>query len=245
MKSFLKFILALCALNINQAIADSKPTYVIGVENITYDPYYTVKENGEYGAFARDIFDLFAKKSNIQFKYEPMPVARLFKEYLGGGLDFKYPDSSLWMSEGRKNKNIIYSDNVVEYIDGAIIKAENKNKDISFIKKLGTIRGFEVGEYKKRQIQIEESSNIPELIDKLDNNKIDAVFFNVAVALNYVNRNKYFKNKFIFKKEYPYLHDYYRLSTMKHKDVIDKFNLFLKKNIKEINEMKKKNKIIF
>jgi ABC-type amino acid transport substrate-binding protein len=218
---------------------------VIGVENITYAPYYTILSDGEYGAFSRDVFNLFAKKNNINIKFEPLSVARLFKEFFSGNIEFNYPDSELWQKEDRVGKTIFYSDNVVDYIDGIIIKTENKTKDISFIKTLGTIRGFEIGVFKEKRINVVESSSIQDLIEKLYNDKVDAVYFNVAVALNYVNENKVLKNKLFFKKDFPYSMGYYKLSSNKNKEFIDKFNLFLKKNKKEIKELKNKNKIIF
>lgn len=241
------FKILVIALVLNHIVTFSEPqkTYTISVENLSYSPFYDTDNYGSYTGFSKDLFDLFAKKNNIKLNYQPMPVARLLKEFFNGNIDFKYPDSELWQKENRVNKNIFYSNNVVEFIDGIVMKVEYKNKDISFIKTLGTIRGFESGGYREKGIRINESSNIPELIDKLYQNKVDAVYFNVVVALHYINHNEQFKNKFMFKKEFPHSKEFYKLSTMKHKDVIEKFNLFLKRNEKEIKKLKQKHGIAF
>ncbi len=240
-----KILVIACFFGSNVLFSEDKKTYTISVENISYKPYFYTDLSKNYKGFSRDLFDLFAKKNNIQIEYSPMPVARILKDFFNGDINFKFPDVASWQKENRVNKKIIYSDNVVEYIDGVIVKVENKNKNLSFLKTLGTIRGFETSVYKMKGIRIDESSNIPELIDKLSNNKVDAVFFNVSVAIHYINNNAKYKNKFLFKRDFPYLREYYKLSTMKHKDFIDKFNVFLRTNRKEINALKLKNGIIY
>jgi ABC-type amino acid transport substrate-binding protein len=186
------------------------------------------------------------QKTGVKFKFLPMPIFRLYKEFIDGNIDFKFPDSVNWQSEMKKNKNIIYSDDVITYIDGIVMKNENKNMTISEIKTIGTIRGFELKEYKNKNKNIKflESNNISELIDDLYKEKIDAVYFNVAVALHVVNNNVLFKNKFLFRKDLPYVLDHYKISTIKNKILIDDFNNFLKNNNKEIMELRKKNGII-
>ena len=222
-------------------------TYSVGVENLNYAPYFYIDSSGNYKGFSNDIFELFMQNTGIKFKFLPMPIFRLYKEFIDGNIDFKFPDSINWQSEMKKNKNIIYSDDVITYIDGIVMKNENKNKNISEIKTIGTIRGFEVKEYKdkNKNIKFLESNNISELIDSLYKDKIDAVFFNIAVALYIVNNNVQYKNKFMFRKDLPYVLDHYKMSTIKNKKLIEDFNNFLKNNNKEIKDLKKKNGIIY
>ena len=240
-----KIVLITSLFYFNFLFAEPQKTYTISVENISYSPYFSTDSYGNYSGFSRDLFDLFAKKNNIHLIYQSMPVARLLKDFFNGNIDLKFPDVEAWQKESRVNKNIIYSNNVVEFIDGIVVKVENKDKDLSFLKVLGTIRGFDPSVYKMKGIRIDESSNIPELIDKLNNDKVDAVFFNVSVAIHYINNNTQYKNKFMFKRDFPYLREYYKLSTLKNKEIITKFNYFLKKHEKDIKELKKKNGIIF
>ncbi len=238
--NFLKLMLFLLIIKFSDVYAKNEQVYIVGVENIDYMPYYTVNSSGEYGGYSRDLLDLFCKKNNIKFKYQPMSVLRLFREFLDGNVDFKFPDDKLWQSQLKADKNIFYSNNAVEYIDGLIIRNEFKDKKIEDLKIIGTIRGFEVGVYKEKNIKILESSSIAELLNKLDKKEIDGVYFNINVALNFINKNNFFKNKFAFKKEFPYTRDYYKLSSIKHKDIILKFNQFLIKSNTEINKLKKK-----
>ncbi len=242
---FFKILVITFFFSSNILFSKDKTTYTISVENISYKPYFYTDSSKNYKGFSRDLFDLFAKKNNIRIEFQTMPVARILKDFFNGDIDIKFPDVAKWQKEKRVNKKIFYSENVVEFIDGVIVKVENKNKDLSFLKTIGTIRGFETSIYKKKGIRIIESSNIPELIDKLNNNMVDGVFFNVSVAIHYINSNKKYKNKLIFKKDFPYYRDYYKLSSMKNKDFINKFNVFLRTNSKEINALKLKNGIVF
>ena len=90
-----------------------------------------------------------------------------------------------------------------------------------------------------------DASLVVNLIDSLYKDKTDAVFFNIAVALNVVNNNVKYKNKFMFRKDLPYVLDHYKISTIKNKKLIEDFNIFLKNNNKEIIDLKKKNGIIY
>lgn len=226
----------------NPIFASQQNEFTLGVERIDYYPYYTTNISGKYIGFAKDLFDYFSKKNNISFTYEPRPVARLIDEFLKGRLDFKFPDSSIWRKDLKEKYDIIYSDDVVDFVDGIIVKVENKNKEIGFLKDVGTIIGFTViDNYKK--IHFEESSNIETLIEKLNANRLDGIYINIAVGMNFINNNSKLKNKFIFRKDFPHKKGTYKLSTIKHKELIKTFNKFLKKESKEIKLLKDKYKL--
>ena len=249
MKYFTKALKIFAITNVltfsNASLPQNKITYTVGVENIDYAPYFSIDANGNYGAFARDFLDLFAKKNNIEFKYIPMPIAMLYEEFINGSIDFKYPDNPNWFLEEKKGKNIIYSDGAVEYVDGVILKSENKNMDIKLLKSIGTINGFDTKIYSDKGLKIIEYRSIQDLIENLNSNNVDCIYFNVAVALKFINKNPEYKGKFIFQKNFPYTMQKYSLSTIKNKEIIELLNKFLKTNSKEINELKKKNKIFF
>ena len=174
-----------------------------------------------------------------------MPIAMLYEEFINGSIDFKYPDNPNWFLEEKKGKNIIYSDGAVEYVDGVILKSENKNMDIKLLKSIGTINGFDTKIYSDKGLKIIEYRSIQDLIENLNSNNVDCIYFNVAVALKFINKNPEYKGKFIFQKNFPYTMQKYSLSTIKNKEIIELLNKFLKTNSKEINELKKKNKIFF
>jgi polar amino acid transport system substrate-binding protein len=50
---------------------------------------------GNYAGYARDVLDTFAAQYGHTFSYKPMPVARLWDEYLvQKSVDIKFPDNA-------------------------------------------------------------------------------------------------------------------------------------------------------
>ncbi|WP_445945097.1 hypothetical protein [Shewanella sp.] len=94
--------------------------FVIGVEDIEYYPIYA-KRDGDYAGFARELFDAFGAANGHSFQYKPLPIKRLFSDFLGNKLDFKFPDSPYWQTDMKADKNVIYSASVLEYIDGVLV----------------------------------------------------------------------------------------------------------------------------
>jgi len=116
-------------------------SYLVGVENIDYLPHYT-GENNQYKGFSRVLLDTFARKSGYHFTYRPLPLNRLFKEFLDGKADFKYPDNPDWSADLKKEKNVCYSMPVVSAITGVMVLPENKTHGLEKFGTLGTMMGF-------------------------------------------------------------------------------------------------------
>jgi len=218
-------------------------TFIIGVENIKYYPHYS-NENGEYSGYARAVLDAFAEKKGYTFIYNLMPVKRLYGEFLSGKVDFKYPDNPLWMGDAKKGKKIEYSKPVAEYIDGVMVLKENKKKGKSFLKNLGTVRGFTAWKYldemKKGKIKFHENSTFEGLLKQVILGRIDGAYINVAVAEYQLNKILNKKGSLVFDSSLPFEKDNYYLSSIKHSDILEEFNFFLKKEKKLIKSLKKK-----
>ena len=101
----------------------------LGVESVNYYPLYGTfdendKDSGEYVGLAADIFRLYNKsQNNFEVEFQPRPIKRLFAEFLkdNSAFDAKFPDNALWAADMKKDKNVIYSDSVMEYTDGSFV----------------------------------------------------------------------------------------------------------------------------
>lgn len=50
--------------------------FVVGVEEISYQPYYSLQNDGRYVGFARDMLHAAAKSTGHTFVYRPLPIER-------------------------------------------------------------------------------------------------------------------------------------------------------------------------
>ncbi|WP_163835228.1 transporter substrate-binding domain-containing protein [Spartinivicinus ruber] len=205
-------------------------TFTVGVEDIDYYPFYSYN-NKEYSGAAYEILDAFAKKNNYTFTYKGMPVTRLLKSYLNGEVDFKFPDNAYWGQEDKKAHSVVYSQPVLSFIDGVLVKPENKDKNIEWLKRLGTLRGFTAWDYldliKANKVTLRGVSSLDSLIKQVANDRLDAAYFNIQVASYYLKHKLNQADLLVFNESLPHTKSNYHLSTIKHAKIISKFNQFL------------------
>lgn len=236
MKKLLFLLTAVTLFNVSLSAEE----FTVGVENIDYYPHYQI-ENGEYRGFARGVLDLFAKQNGHIFIYKPMPIKRLFHDFLEGNIDFKYPDNPYWQKEMKQGKEVRYSNTVTEYIDGVMVKKENVGK--AKLKVLGSVMGFTPWEYinkiEKKEITLKENSNFKNLLKQAIARRVDGAYINTAIA-DYTLTKMGKEGALVFDKTLPFTKSSYFLSTIKHPKILKEFNLFLKNNKEEIEKLKKK-----
>lgn len=242
--SFKLLILIFFSIFFSPNTSAKEQTYSVGVETLQYFPQYTYT-NGEYGGFGRAILDAFAQKKGYKFNYVARPVARLNAEFLTGDrFDFRYPENSHWTQEMKKDKNIIYSSPVVEFIDGVMVKPNNKGAGINKLKTLGTVRNFTPWPYLKMKgrskPKIVENDSFLSLLEMTLLDRIDGAYINVYVA-QYQLKHVFNKpNTLVFDPKLPYLKGAYHLASIKHADIIAEFNQFMSQETKLVNQLKKK-----
>lgn len=216
---------------------------VIGVEGIEYFPIYA-KKDGEYKGFAREFFDAFATYSGHTITYKPMPIKRLYHEFLNGRVDLKFPDSAYWKSDEKKGKNVLYSANILDYIDGVMVLPSNISKGKERLKKLGTVRGFTpwdyIGEVKSGVIKVHESTDLMGLVKLVKAGRIDGVYFNVSVARYFLKHTLFEEGTIQFDESLPHSRGAYQASTINHPDILEELNTFLSEKAVMIETMKKK-----
>ena len=216
------------------------------MENIKYYPLYEYKggeTDRKFLGVCGDIFYDFSDQSKFQFKVKALPVVRLFKHFCDGKVDLKFPDNKNWGGDFKKGKTVIYSDPIVQYIDGVLTlkgKQDLKHQDL---KKLGTVRGFTpwdyIGDIKEKNIELHEGSSLGQLLQMLKKERIDGIYGNVAVCFHEANK---INIDIAFCKQLPHTKDNYHLSTIEHPEIIEEFNAYLKNNQSKIQEWVKQHK---
>ncbi len=242
LKTFVFVVISLFSIP-NFSFAQNK-AYIVGVDNISYFPHY-VHENNEYRGFAREVLGAFAKRRGYTFIYKARPVARLFKEYLEQGkFDFKYPDNSYWQSDMKKSKKVVYSQPVVEYIDGVMVLPERKGRGVEHLKRLGTIRAFTPWTYldliKAGKVKISENSDFIPLIKMTLMKRVDGAYINVAIAHYQLENVLHKSNALVFDPDLPHTRSFYHLSSIKYPEIIEEFDRFLIQERNLIDGLKEK-----
>jgi len=227
----------------SQAEHSFKKDYIIGVQNFEQYLPYSQFANGRYRGFNKKLLDLFAKSKGYKFVYQAYPVKRLYKSFLDKKVDFKYPDNPYWNADLKINSNITYSQKVVEYIDGVMVIPKNKNRDISKLKNLAVVAGFTPFPYftyiKEDKIRVMEFFEYKKMLDMGLRHRVDGVYSNIAVTQYYLREVLNQEDRLIFDENLPYIKSHRYLSTIKYPDIIEEFNIFLKKYKHRIDTLKR------
>lgn len=236
-------ILQLLVISLLYCTEPVKTDFIIGVQEIEeYLPYSQIRD-GEYIGFNRELLDMFAEYKGYNFTYVPRPIKRLLKEFTEGKYDFKYPDNPYWASESKKDFNIIYSDPVVEFIDGVIVTESQKDLPLDSLQKLGMILGYTPVPYLdyiyEDKISVSTSYFLKNLLVLLKREQIDGIYINIDVAKCYIDDS----DKFYFNTTLPYIRATRHLSTINYPEIINEFNIFLIEKQAEIKELKKLHKV--
>lgn len=222
-------LLMALALLANTAWSADQKTMVVGVENLAFQPHYGT-QNGEYTGYFRDLMDAFAKHEGLKVVYKPMGIDDLYAAFFKGQVDFKYPDDAAWRGDARKGLHIYYSKPSVDYVDGTLKLASNKDLNSSKIKTMGKPAGFFTPPYTsaiEAGMKVVEFNTTQELIEALRAGKIDAAYHNIDVALYYARHVN--AKDVVFAPDLPMIQSEYRLSSSKYPDIIKKFDEFVVK----------------
>jgi hypothetical protein len=159
-------------------------------------------------------------------------------------LDFKYPDDPNWKSNLKKGIQIYYSNGLLTYIDGTVVKKENMKKKIKI---LGTVSGFTPWDYldliKANKVKLKENRNLKSLLINTKKGFIDGAYVNVEVAKNICKKLGLKQDSLVFDESLPFTKSGYRVSTIKHPKIIQELNHFIVTHKKFIDDIRKKYKI--
>lgn len=238
-------LLVLCALALLWAgpVRAERIELTVGVERIDYPPYGSFR-HGDYEGFARDLLDSFAIEYGYTMVYVPLPVKRLYQDFLETRtLDLKFPDSPDWHASRRKGLHIVYSAPVCSYKDGILVKPENLGKGLGALKTLGILAGFKPWlldpPLDPKSVKVSENASVSGLLGKGLMGRVDGVYANVAVArhlLKAMGRS----GQLVLDPGLPHTTGYYRLSTIKRPLALQEFDEFLKTRSGLVDSLKRK-----
>tara|TARA_R110000751_G_scaffold116604_2_gene216661 strand:- start:476126 stop:476923 length:798 start_codon:yes stop_codon:yes gene_type:complete len=228
-------IYCLCVTNHAQA-----GSFVIGVEDISYYPYFDFNSNQT--TFSKAIFDQFAKENGHQISYLPLPIRQFPKWLYEENIDFKFPDNVRWQERNNgRQLRIHFSDEIVAMTAGTLVMPKNKDKDPSFFKTIGTITGFHptlwVKQLEQGKVTIYEDSSAKILVKHLVNGLIDGLDIDLAVA-NVGLQNLHIQQDLVFNENLPKQNYSYQISTVKYPEIIKQFNQWLVKRRDYIDSQK-------
>lgn len=205
-------------------------TYVVGVEELDYLPYYGTVDGQVDGAI-RDLLDAFAADSGYRFVYRPMPILRLFAALERGDIDFKFPENPLWTHPEKQAIALSYSRPLLLATDAAFVLPDRLGRTAAEIRSLGKILGFDLPFWSRRP-------NPPELftVQSVDSllmiglaGRVDAVHANVAV-MEEVLRRRGREGALIRDPGLPTIDYDYRLGTARHPDLLRKLDDWIAAN---------------
>ncbi len=217
-------------------------SYVIGVEDSAFAPHYSVDKQGRYQGFARELFDLFAAKSGVQLSFKPLSVAQLLPALLAGEVDFKYPDSANWAQERKAGKALSYSQGVVDYVDGVLVAPQRQGQPLERLKRLAMVDGWTPRGYQERidaqQIELTYSDDLRQMIRQALKKNTDGAYFNVVVATHYLDNIRARPGALVFDAKLPHSRGSFHLSTLKHPQLLQRFDRFLTEHQAEVEVLK-------
>ncbi|MGF1704450.1 transporter substrate-binding domain-containing protein [Enterovibrio baiacu] len=236
------------ASSLASAKSEDAKRFVVGVQNFNdYSPYSSFVNN-TYSGFNRELLDAFAQDYGYEFVYMALPIKRLYRQFLDGTVDFKYPDNAIWSATQKEGHNILYSDPIVSFVDGVIVLNKNKPIKRDELNKLGMIAGFTPSPYLKdidsKRLEVFETRSLEPLIKMLTTGRIDGIYTNLAVMRNHVSHHHDQTTLMSMSQTLPHVTGTRHLSTKLHPGMIVEFNQFLKQNRKLVNEIKQKHGLL-
>lgn len=217
--------------------------FTIGVEGLSYQPYSSV-QSGQYQGYFREVLDKFAADNGHQFVYKPLPIKRLYSDFLSGAVDFKLPDNPNWNKDAKQAKAVLYSQPLTRFVDGVLVHPDNIDK--TTLSKLGLVRGFTPFPYldliNSGEVKVREVNDTDSLIQLVSNKRIDGGYINIGVA-QYRMRTTMKDINLQHNDKLRSDSSDISLSTFNHPTIMDQFNQWLDNNSVWVNEVKNKYQI--
>lgn len=220
---------------------EAKPTVVVGVEQFDDLPLLD-GNHGHFSGFAREVFDLFGQRRGYTIQYRGLPIPDLYHAFfVDQSVDLKFPDNPVWMTPLRKSKRVYYSNGVVDFIDGVMVKPDRQGGHLEMLQHMGTIRGFDVGSYQERmqdgKLHLEQVDEVKMLLESGLIGRLDGVYLDVAIAVARL-KGMGRANALVFDPHLPHHVSSYLVSSVKRPDLVREFNDFLIKDKPAIDALK-------
>ena len=139
---------------------------------------------------------------------------------------------------------MLYSDSIVEYIDGVMVLPSHKGRGVASLKTIGTVRGFTPWDFfdliKAGKLEISENNSFTGVLRQAVLDRVDGAYINVAVANYQLKEILRQPGALVFDSGLPHTRSSYFFSSIKHPDMIQEMNRFLKEKASVVKELKTK-----
>ncbi|MEK2646923.1 substrate-binding periplasmic protein [Bdellovibrio sp. BCCA] len=216
--------------------------FVIGVGEYDYLPH-TGFVKGRFAGFGEAVLTAFAKAKGYTFEYKAVSIPRMFKVFLEDAtVDFMYPNNEYWDAEHQRKKGVLFSSPVVTYVDGIVVRPENKKISLAQLKSIGIIKGFDPIQYKdlvkEKKIKMYEHSDVVALLKMVLNKRVQGAYLNPLVAAYYLKTHVKSDEMLVLADKLPFINSSYYFSTIKYSKVLEEFDEFLKKERSFFHKLK-------
>lgn len=236
-------LLAALSLGAIQPVAGA-PLYRVGVEDVDYYPIYALSADGQYRGYARDLLDLFAAHAQIQLRYVPLPVQRLYHEYWAGRLDLVFPDSPRWHEVGKPQGVITYSQPLLTFQDVMLVLPARLGQPLERFRKLGFVRGFTPWKFHAEMaaglVEIHRAPSPEGLIRMTLAGYIDGANMAQQVARYHLGQLERPDALVAEPRLLPSGDSHYYLSSIRHPELIQRFDAFLRSERQAVAALKAK-----
>ncbi|MCW8092446.1 transporter substrate-binding domain-containing protein [Alteromonas sp. ASW11-130] len=222
------------------ATESAKKVFTIGVEAIDYYPHFRFMHETDKG-FGWAVMEAFSNQSGYEFKYIPLPVARLRNAMRHGKLDFAYPDNPNWHEE-ESVKSFKYSLPFAIAMGGTMVSREWVNPKLENFQSLSVVRGFSPIKWlalfendNVQRVNVNDTTAALELVLRKRVTGADVEYHVAKHHLRRLNR----ENELKLAVTLPFDTVGFRLSTIKHHHIIAEFDTFLIKHADLIDNLKK------
>ena len=128
-----------------------------------------------------------------------------------------------------------------------MVKKENLGKCLPSLKKLGFLKEFTAWDYYKeiyveKTIKGKEANDFQGLLKQIIKNRVDGGYISIAGRGHEASQIG-LAGKLVYDPALPATKSGYKLSSNKHKDIIEKFDKFLVEKKAELDEIRKKYKV--
>ncbi len=241
MRPYLRYcrvILAILGLSLPSTYAKE---YVVGIEDINYYPHYDFTGEQPRGYFF-ELMQLFSQKSGHQFKFQKLPVKRLYVA-AKGEVDLVYPDNPRWQQYLYASYPKTFSEPVIHTLGSTMVRPENRHIPVARVKYLAVIHGFAPSKWlelkKIYSFNIVDVQDVPAALGLVLKKRADAAVVGYNVAQAYLAAHQQ-TAELVAGEQLPFTDVPFLLSTVNHPELIAEFNQFLNSEHAAIQALKDK-----
>lgn len=232
--------------NTTKTDSTTKRSFKVGVSYLNQYPVYSAANNGEKG-IGWAILKAFGDKNDIEFEFVSMPMTKLQPAMDDGAIDFIFPDNPKWSGFRSKRFPNIYSATILEATSATFVTVENKNLEISEIRKVAVPFGYTsltwVDPIKSFDIKSIPVRDLNSGLNILRTGSVDAADIEYNTAMHLIKNNDLFRHRLTISKKLPHSVVHYKLSSIKHIMVLEKLSLFMQQEQALIQKLKAQYKI--